>query len=193
MYPTNEILYIQGYDYGLNIGGAYNRHIQYLPSDCWICVTDADSLTLNPKFGHHLNRIINEYGNEYALFGCTTNRLGFKTQLYKGVFSNDFDVKNHYEISESIKADISVRQVSGVVVQESVSGLLMLFRKITWERVGGFKENDYNFDLAFNQAIKLNKLGKIGVMQGVYRFHAYRITETTRLAARNNKTHLVKN
>lgn len=189
----NQIFYILGYDYDINIGRAYNNHIQYLPDDCWICVCDADSMFVNPKFGHQLNRVINEYENDYALFGCVTNRLGYRTQLYKGAFSNDFDVRNHYQISESIKQDITVRAVSGAVINECVSGLMMLFKKSTWLSVGGFTEKGYTFDSDFNKAIRKNKLGKIGIMEGVYLFHAYRLHESDRIKARNNVTHLKVN
>lgn len=188
MGKQNKIFYVQTYDYDVNIGRGYNEHIKCLPDDAWICINDSDSLYLNPKFGHQLSDIINKHGDEYALLGCVTNRLGGLHQVFEGKFSNDFDVKNHYQIAEKLYKDHydEVQETSGV------AGLLMLFKKSTWLDVGGFQENNIACDTAFNKAIIDRKLGKIGIMKGVYLFHSYRIWQNNHIMAWHDVKHLQK-
>lgn len=188
MIKRNKIFYIQTYDYDVNIGRGYNEHIASLPNDCWICINDSDSLYLNPKFGHQLNDIINKHGEEYALLGCITNRLGGIHQLHAKKFSNDFDVRNHYKIAEERFKQYydEVEETTGV------AGLMMLFKKSTWIDAGGFKLNDIACDTAFNKAIKERQLGKIGLMKGVYLFHSYRIWQSDHLSAWHDVKHLQK-
>lgn len=188
MSKFNQIFYVQTYDYSINIGRGYNEHIKHLPDDCWICVNDSDSLYLNPKFGHQLNDIINEHGDEFALLGCVTNRLGGIHQLYEEKFSNDLDVRHHYGVALKLAKD----HYSEVVETSGVAGLLMLFKKSTWEKVGGFQENNIACDTAFNNSVRAAKIGKIGLMKGVYLFHTYRIWQNDRLMARHDTKHLQK-
>lgn len=188
MSKFNQIFYVQTYDYNINIGRGYNEHIKHLPDDCWICVNDSDSLYLNPKFGHQINDIINEYGEEYALLGCVTNRLGGLHQLHENRFCNNMDVRHHYGIAKELydKHGTSVEETTGV------AGLLMLFKKSTWQKVGGFKENNIACDTAFNKSIRDANIGKIGLMKGVYLFHTYRIWQNDRICAQHDTKHLIK-
>jgi GT2 family glycosyltransferase len=183
----NDIRYIQCYDYDINIGRGYNRNIECLPDDCWVCINDSDAMYLNPKFGEQLNDIINKHGKEYSLLGCMTNRLRGVHQLHNGEFSNDFDVKNHFDIT----IDLARKHYDEVEETTGVAGVMMLFKKSTWKQVGGFKEGIITADSEFNKAIK--KIGcKVGLMKGVYIFHSYRVWETDRLRAANSTQHLIK-
>jgi len=184
----SEIFYIQSYDLKANIGGAYNRHIKHLPSDAWIVISDHDSNFLIPDFGKQLHDIIEKYGNEYALLGCVTNRLRGLHQLHENKFSNDFDLKNHF----SIACDLFKDQYSEVEATHGVAGVMLMFRKSTWEAVGGFQENNIACDTAFNKAIKAKGLGKIGIMKGVYLFHCYRMWNDNHMIAANDVKHLIK-
>lgn len=184
----NQIYYLQTYDYSINIGRGYNESIKHFPDDAWICINDHDSMFMYPKFGHQLNDVINRYGKEYALFGCVTNRLGGLHQLHNNEFSNDMDVRNHYQIA------IDRARQYGTDVEETtgVAGVLMLFNKRTWEAVGGFKEKTIIADTEFNKSIKAKKLGKIGLMKGVYLFHNYRIWQQDHKKAWADTRHLKK-
>lgn len=188
MSKQNQIFFIQTYDYDINIGRGYNEHIKHLPADCWVCINDSDAMYLNPKFGHQLNDIINKHGEDFALMGCVTNRLGGLHQLHEERFCNNMDLSHHFEIAMNLAKESygEVNETSGV------AGVLMLFKKSTWEAVGGFREKDIACDTAFNNAIRQNKLGKIGLMKGVYLFHAYRIWQTDRTLARHDVKHLLK-
>lgn len=184
----SEIFYIQSYDLKANIGNAYNRHIQYLPDDSWVVISDHDSNFLIPDFGKQLHDIIDKYGNDYALFGCVTNRLRGLHQLHNNEFSNNFDMKHHFDIACSLYKE------SYAVVEETsgVAGVMMMFRKETWQKVGGFEENNIACDTAFNKSIIKEKLGKIGLMKGVYLYHNYRIWQSNHMLAANDVKHLIK-
>lgn len=186
MAKRNNIFYIQTYDYDINIGRGYNDVIKHLPDDCWICINDSDSLYLNPKFGHQLNDIINKHGEEFALMGCVTNRLGGVHQLHEGKFNNNLDVRLHFEIA----IDLANKHYDEVEETSGVAGVLMLFRKSTWAEVGGFVTGSVICDTLFNKSIKAKRLGKVGLMKGVYIFHTYRIWQHNREAAKNDWSHL---
>lgn len=184
----SEIFYMQSYDLKANIGGAYNRHIKHLPDDAWICISDHDSNFLIPDFGKQLHDIVEKHGDEYALFGCVTNRLRGKHQLYNNEFSNDFNMKHHFEIA----CDLYKNYYSEVEETHGVAGVMMLFNKQTWLKTGGFEENNVACDTAFNNAIKRLNLGQIGIMKGVYLFHCYRMWQNSHQLAANDVRHLIK-
>lgn len=188
MTKRNKIFYIQTYDYDINIGRGYNEHINHLPDDAWICINDSDSLYLNPKFGNQLNDIINMHGEEFALMGGVTNRLGGLHQLYNNKFSNDMYINNHFKIAMELLAS----DYDNVVETTGIAGVLMLFSKKTWLEVGGFEEYNVACDTAFNKAVKAKKLGKIGLMKGVYIFHTYRIWQSEHMQAWTDTRHLIK-
>lgn len=182
-----NIFYLQGYDLKANIGKAYNNHIQYLPDDSWICITDHDSAFLVPECGQQLHDIILKHGNDYDLLGCVTNRLRGLHQLHNNEFSYDHDINNHFKIACDRYKDFysDVEPISGV------AGVLMLFKKSTWEKIGGFVEGSVACDTIFNQSIS-KQGGKIGLMKGVYLYHLYRIWEDTYDKAINSISHLIK-
>lgn len=183
----SEIYYIQSYDINRNIGNAYNRHIKHLPDDAWICINDHDSNFLIPDFGKQLHDIIEKHGEEYALFGCVTNRLRGTHQLYNKTFSNNHDMKHHFFIGcELFKTKYTeVEETSGV------AGLMMLFKKSTWVEVGGFEENNIACDTMFSKAIISKGIGKIGIMKGVYLYHLYRIWQEDYEKAFSDVGHLL--
>lgn len=184
----NKILYIQSYDPDVNIGRGYNDHIKHLPDDCWVCINDHDSNYMVPDFGRQLLEIVEKHGTEYALFGCVTNRLGGKHQLYENTFSNDMNMRNHFDIAVKLKEE----HYSEVEETTGIAGVMMLFRKSTWTAVGGFQENNIACDTAFNKAIQAKGLGKIGLMKGVYLYHNYRIWNNDHLLAWHDTKHLIK-
>ena len=56
---------------------------------------------------------------------------------------------------------------------ELVAGMMMVFNKDTWEKVGGFPENRIDYDIEFSKLIT-----KKGIMEGIYVFHDYRLPST---------------
>lgn len=169
-----------------NIGKAYNERIKVLPKDAWIIIRDADCMYLTPDYGNIIEQIILDYGNEYVVIGAMTNRLGNDEMCYGGKFSDDMDIRNHIIIAQKVKKDFGIKEV------DICAGFFMMFRKDTWEKVGGFSENILDApytDKRFCKKIKESG-GKIGIAQNLYLFHAYRPWENNRQSAQRSTKHL---
>lgn len=166
-----------------NIGKAYNERIEVLPDDAWVIIRDGDCMYLTPEYGNIIEETIEKYGNEYALFGALTNRLGMERLCYLQKFSTNTDVKHHFEIAKTLSAK------KYVVPVNLVAGFFMMFKKSTWKEVDGFKENSIYADQEFSKSI-LEKGKKIGQIQGLYLFHSYRIWQDTHAGAWKDVSHL---
>lgn len=184
----DNVFYIQSFDRNRNIGGAYNRHIKHLPEDAWIVISDHDSNFLIPDFGIQIEDAITHFGNEFALMGCVTNRLRGEHQLHGNKFSEKFDMLDHFDIAK----DRFNNYYCTIEETHGVAGVCMIFSKKTWEAVGGFKENNIACDTRFNEDVKRLKLGKIGILKGLYLFHCYRPWEKNYNKAINSVSHLIK-
>lgn len=163
-----KVFYSSPYDKDINIGKANNDFISLLPDDAWVCITDADAMFLNPDYGTRIENIIHEFGDKYALIGCLTNRIGSNHQCYDGKFSENTDMKYHYDIANS--------ELSNTIIDGGVAGFMMLFSKATWKKAAGFKEKSITADTEFNRSVTRSG-GKVGVYQGLYMMHAYRLKE----------------
>lgn len=73
---------------------------------------------------------------------------------------------------------------------QTVAGVMMLFPKSVWQKVGKFPEGGISIkgefvDYHFSRAV--GKIGKLGIAEGVYLFHAYRMDAVD---TRTHKDHL---
>lgn len=180
-----KIHYISPFRSDKNIGLANNDEIAKYDHKDWVCLTDADSMPLLPDYGKQIEEIIMEHGHEYGLIGCVTNRLGGLHQCWEGKFSDEMDIRKHYEIA------VEARKKYGNSVEPTtgVAGLMMIFSVELWKRIGGFVEKDIKADTLFNKAVKHKGL-KIGIAKGLYLFHAYRIHKEGHKEAWNSIEHL---
>jgi hypothetical protein len=154
-----------------NIGGAINEAIRQLsPSDDdWIVHTDQDICFLRPDSKKQIEEVLSS--TDYDVLGCLTNRLASPHQLYGGKFNEDSDIRNHIAIAnECHKSNYGMVKETSI----NIAAMLMCFRVKTWKEVGGFKENSIRFDSEFTDAVQARG-GKLGIMQGVYVFHLYRM------------------
>lgn len=159
-----RIWYISPYDVGRNIGGCYNEQIALLPSEDFICLTDHDTLFLRPDTKKQIYEIAEK--GEHDLYGCLTNRLNGLHQAPFPELFEEGDISSHIEVASSLH-ELSYGEVEKT--DKAIAGMLMLFKKSTWESVGGFKENSIYFDSIFSKQVP-NR----AIMQGVYIFHLYR-------------------
>lgn len=158
------IFYLSPFSPNCDIGGIYNRQIAHLPDDCWICITDQDILFLLPDTKRQIQEIADK--GEFELYGCMTNRLGWGHQLHNGKISKDGNIQTHIEIAKDRQSEFGNEVLKS---DAPIAGFLMLFRKSTWQRVGGFVEKSKIFDQEFSLRIHSK-----GLMTGVYVFHLYR-------------------
>lgn len=158
-----------------NIGKAINDLIKNLPEQDWICYRDIDTLPMNhEQFFRQCEEIA--MNGSFDLIGCMTNRLGLERQLYKRQISDNPDINYHRQIA------IELFEQYGSAVSNTnsaIGGLMMLFPKELWTRVGGFEEgyivhpNGRYFDNEFY--VKAKKEGaRVGIADGIYLFHFYR-------------------
>lgn len=181
-----KIHYIQPFRTDKNIGLAINDAIQnlrYDPDD-FIILTDHDTLWLLPDSKAQVERIL--MATDYDILGCMTNRLRLPDQLIGGKFIDNDKVRDHIVIAEKCREmwGDQVKTATGVV-----AAFMMAFRVDLWQRVGGFVENVLNFDTQFCWEAQKIAEAKIGIMTGVYVFHAYRLMSKN---PKNDIKHLIK-
>lgn len=171
-----------------NLGLAVNSIISALPDQDWICLRDIDTMPpYHLPFFKQCEDIARE--SNFHLVGCITNRLGLKYQLHNGEFSENFDLKHHAGIGKQ-----RFEQYGSTVenTKQSIAGLFMLFPKSTWLRVKGFPEggiriNGSFVDWHFSEAVR-NAGMRVGIAQGIYLVHNYRMwTEPSKNARRETK------
>lgn len=178
-----KIHYLTPYSLDKNIGRAYNEACSNIPGDeDWIVIRDGDTMFLTPQWGVVINDVLKEHGSGYALLGAKTNRVKEFHHLEEGMFDN-MNIMDHYEVARDCQ------EFSRLVVKHTIfdiAGFFMAFQKKTWAAVGGFDENTPVFDRIFTRKVR-SLVGKVGVMQGVYVLHAYRLWAED---ARNSDEHL---
>lgn len=163
-----KIFFLSCFALDKNFGKEYNERIAELPDDAWICLMDQDVLPLEPFFGTKVHELIANRG-QFDLIGCMTNRLRDEKQLHKGTFSNETDILKHKEIALNRWSYYSHK----ITYTQSIAGMFMLFHKSLWQKCK-FVENSLRFDIQF--CIDAAKHGyKIGIAQGLYVFHMYRL------------------
>lgn len=93
------------------------------------------------------------------------------------------DVRNHRKRAEELyEQQVISKKYDIKLIRRSISGYCMLFKKSTWKKVGGFKKENSQFkgggffgvDSIFSYDV-LSSGGIIGLMEGIYGFHCYRI------------------
>lgn len=154
-----------------NIGGAINEAILQLNAsdDDYIVHVDQDVCFLRPDSKAQIADILSS--TDYDVLGCLTNRLAGNHQLYGREFNESADMLEHIAIANHCH-----ERHYGQVVETNINiaAMLMAFRVRTWKSAGGFRENSIRFDSEFTDAVQA-KGGKLGIMQGVYVFHLYRM------------------
>lgn len=167
-----KIWYSNPYSTEKNIGKALNEFCALVPEGDWICLQDGDIMYLTPTWGKQIEETVKKWGHRYSLMGCLTNRLGRPIQRYNGEFSNNFDIKHHYNIAKEIE-DSSWAKVEDITHKKRIAGMFMLFPKSLWNEIK-FAENKHNFDDIFSTAV-VKRGRRLGLMKGLYVFHSYRI------------------
>lgn len=164
------IYYFSPFDSNKQIGKSHNEHCALVPnSEDWICITDSDVLFLLSDSKKQIEDIIKKHGKDYEVFGCLTNRIGSSHQQFSH-FDDTTDIWAHKTIA---KYCYQTRYDEVSETDINIAGFLMVFQKKTWERYR-FSDNSIRFDSEFTDKVKAG-CGRLGVMQGVYVFHDYRL------------------
>lgn len=164
------VYYSNPYRSDKNIGKAYNDFIKGLKAndEDWIVLQDGDIMYLTPDWGKRIEDALALDGDKYGLVGCYTNRLNSKWQLHQNTFSEEMDIRKHYEIALTYQYE-GIKECNHIV-----AGCWMAFQYKTWKKIGGFIENNISCDAIFNS--KVRDLGlNIGLIRSLYVFHLYRV------------------
>jgi hypothetical protein len=159
-----DIFYIQAYATDKHYGRALNKHIELLPDDCWIVVTDGDTCFLSPDYGQIIAQAVQDHP-EASLMTCRTNRA------YGQGYNPDPDMIEHYRrsvlLSKSPKRYTPVYSV--------MPGFFWLFPKSTWLKKP-FDDHTliWNFD-SFDTRWCRGMGGKKYLIEHLYVFHYYRL------------------
>ena len=167
------IYFFTPFSFQLDLGSMYNHYCQLVPNDeDWICMIDHDVNFLNTRTAYQIQDITRKYP-ETGLFTCVTNRVGNPHQCYKKELSMNPDINYHKDIADKLMQE---QYLTVIESKRVISGLLMVFKKSTWKKVGGFKPGILTVDNDFSQKI-MSKGLKVQIMIGVYVFHYYRLKE----------------
>lgn len=178
-----RIFYANPYSTSKNFGKAINDFCELIPNgDDWIVIQDGDICYLTPDWGKRIENALKLDGNRFGLVGCYTNRLRGLHQLHGRKLSDNHDMRYHYQVAK-LYYDAGIQDIGNL----GVAGFFMAFKKSTWEKAGGFKENTYVFDTEFNTSVRALGM-KVGLIRALYVYHAYRIWAVTDPA--NNFEHL---
>ena len=164
---------------GKDIGKAYNRYMDRVPDNDWVCFVDHDAMFTTPDWQKQLYDIINA-NPDYSCFTVVTNRIGNPGQRFAGVDQNNHDIKYHREIGELAQNQFGT-EVKDITNEHLLSGVVILIKKLVWKEVGGFDEVGFlGVDNHFHAKLKI-KGKKVGLMKGVYVYHYYRAGENETL------------
>lgn len=158
------IEFISPYAFDGFIGREYNRAINNLPADCWICLNDQDTLK-PPGFADRVNKVLAAHLNPDIVLGCKTNRVGWRSPCVVPEMYSEKDISKHLDTAKRLWAE----NKTDLMEIDIVPGYCMVFHKSLWERMGGFAERSIVFDKELSRFAD-----QCFIMQGVYIIHLYR-------------------
>lgn len=171
MHPPITIHFATPYSSSKDFGKSINDFCALVPDGDWICLRDGDSMFLTPDWGRQIYDVVAKHGNDYAVFGCVTNRLARATQIHDLNMYDNHNVLDHYHIAAELERT-KWAQIRDITTSRCVAGLMLLFSKQTWDRIK-FKEKTHHFDSQFSKDV-IAKGGRLALIEGLYVYHWYR-------------------
>lgn len=172
-----ETPWIEIIPYSLNkdYGAAANRIIEHLPEDIWIICSDIDGFIITPAeyYGSIIQDAITTHPDT-GLFTCWSQRTRNDKQAYEGLIDENGDMLKHRKTAIQL---LDTDQEPYTELNKPISGFWMLFKKETWEQVGGFHEDGcLRVDNFFSGAILKHGM-KIRRINSLLYCHYYRLKE----------------
>lgn len=165
------IYYHTPYSLKKDISEYYNNAMSLLENDNdWCCFVDGDAMFLQPNFGHIIDQYTQQ--NDFGLLTCYTNRVGTGYMLEYGMWDID-DIKEHRKKAVEV-FERNQYNIMDITNLSPLSGVLMLLKKETWLKAGGFTHKGMlGVDNSIHYNVRNNGM-KVGLMMGLYIFHWYR-------------------
>ncbi len=186
-----------------NIGCAYNKFMEILPSDDdFACFIDHDAMFTTNDWYPQMNSIVEKNPNIGA-FGCRTNRNGHTFQLVGNIDINNHDISYHRKIGSYVQKKYyddlfcihcdensnKGEYRSGNTDQPGFSGTLILLKKSAWKKMGKFQIDEFvhtdasgsekvtdgflHVDSEFRKRLAKHHI-PFSIMNGIYVYHWYR-------------------
>lgn len=151
-------------------GVELNKFMSLIPDQDYAAIVDWDSMFLDHKQIPLLYDYIEKYPDT-GLFLARSNRSGSPIQRYNGMISNQMSMSYWHRIAMNIKPKLSVTDV----LDNKISGFLMLISKQTWNEIK-FNEELQVLHVDRDYAGRILAAGKpIRVMDDVLIYHSYRV------------------
>lgn len=155
-----------------NIGKAYNSAMELLPhDDDFACFIDADAMFLTPFFGKQLEDVVAKHST-CGIFTCLTNRIGCRWQKAGDHISNDIAQHRAYA-KQLFDEQYDTTEIIPQDGKNLLGGVLILIKKSTWKKIGGFKDGLLGVDNELQLSAE-NAQEEIRLMKGVFIYHWYR-------------------
>lgn len=165
-----------------NLAQAYNDYAAKIHNpDDWLVFQDRDVMYLTHDYFEIIEETI-KANPQYSMFTCLTNRVGNLQQCYGGEISENADMLFHEEIASRLAREKRTDVENSIKV---ISGMVMIIQKKTWDLIGGAGSRGLLGVDNFISRKVLNLGKKIGIMQGLYVLHYYRLRNGVR-----DKSHL---
>lgn len=144
-------------------------------SDDYACFTDGDAMFTTPNYGDVIDQVVLE-NLDVGCFTCFANRVGSKWQLHSHVDFNNNDMEYHRKIGQELqdKYGTSCVDVTYKLPGQVMSGVMILIKKSTWSKIGGFKDGMLQVDNDIHWKIQNSDNEKLYLMKGIYLYHWYR-------------------
>ena len=162
--------YVSPYAVDYNLGASYNAAANGLKASDYIALMDNDACFLDVRFGRWIAETI-KANPHYDIFVPRTNRLRDDMQRVNQMM-NVADIKKHREVTETIWKKNSTNMIDA---ERPPAGLCMIMKVSTLRKLK-FRNGLLVIDTDFMWRAK-NAGYKIGIMQGIYLFHYYRLAE----------------
>ena len=145
--------------------------------DDWVCFLDHDATWTTRDWYHQLEEIVARYPKA-GMFTAVTNRIGNPHQLINQLPKDNHDIAQHRKVGQNLQNSMRA-EVIDATESQLVSGVVILIKKSTWQKVGGFKSGFLGVDNDMHSKIKDAGM-KVYIMPGVYVYHWYRGDGDTR-------------
>jgi len=178
-FDGERIHYISPYSLEKDYGAVINETVALfdnIPQD-WICLMDQDTM-LFPQAPHLIKHVTETYPY-VGMFGARTNRIGQSTILNRQRVDSMFEERDMHQHKKYAQLLFNQEGHKVTLIDRPIAGFFMLFRVATWLKVGGFKKKLADggyFDMHFSNEV-LNHGYHIGLINGLYVFHLYRMGE----------------
>ena len=160
------------YSFDLDYGDACNKYFELVPNDDdWVAIRDTDILSLTPAHMHKIRETIIKHPDT-GLFTCLTNRVKQNSQIADMSLFDNTDIKVHRELALKLEK----APIDAPIINYVISGYLMIMKKSTWKKIGGFPSGTLGVDNKVSYRVRQAGMD-VRIMRNVYFFHYYRWLE----------------